>query len=256
MRNKKVATLLLVMCLTLTGCTSEEQPDLMKEKKEDLVSKYETLASQYNDLSTAYQQKQEELEEVYKDKELNPGVTTVGDGTGTLTLHSVNEMLQFNSPLAYPDSTTAESASEIKITDRASAVARDNWVTRLVSSNLELQHSSGISGVISVQSISQYISGGNMKELVLAPWISQVTNEPVSYRDIFISNNVLGYQGTVAVTIDENTKSTMVCGIAATGMTCITYVFVYDGESDDVKNESINSVVESIKIENQELTLS
>lgn len=254
--KRKVAVMVLVMCMTLTGCSSGEPDDLMKEKKETVVSMYNNLKSQYNGLSTAYANLQDQMNKLYEDKELNPGVTVVGDGSGALTLHSVNDMLQFNEALTYPGAVAMESSSSISITKDVDVVARDNWTTKLYNSTLELEHSSGISANISVEYATEYLTDGNMKDSVLTPWIQSVTQEPVEYSDVFINNDVLGYQGKCNVLVDETKNYIMTCGIAGSNGVAVTYVFLYEGDKDDVKDELIKSIVESITISDQQLKLS
>lgn len=254
MSKTKVAMLLAIVTL-LGGCSSEEPPDLMKEKKETLVGMYNELSSSYADKVTECDKLQNELNRIYEDKQLNPGVTSLGDGSGNLTTHSVNDKIQFNSELAYPNSTTVEASSSILITDNVYVIARDNWTTKLYNNTIELEHSSGISGNISVSRVTEYISGGTMKDLILTPWISEVTTEPVEYNDIFVNGTVLGYQGKTQILINGTDKSVMICGIAGNNNTSVAYVFVYDGETDSVKNELIRSIIESITIDDSTLRL-
>lgn len=246
---------ILGMLVAIAGCSSEEPVDLMKEKKETVVNMYNDLLQSYNSLTVEYNELNSKLSNVYADKQLNPGVTSVGDGSGNLTTHSVNEKIEFNSPLTYPNSSSVEASSSINITDNVSVIARDNWTTKLYNSTVELEHSSGISGNISVERINEYISGGNMKDLILTPWIEETTKEPVEYNNIFINNTVLGYQGRTQILIDETNKSTMTCGIAGNNNIAVSYVFVYDGDSDSVKNELIKGIVESVSIADVKLKL-
>ena len=253
---KKKAVIVTLMILTLlSGCSSEEPPDLMKEKKETVVSMYTNLTNEYNKIMEEYNTLQTKMNEIYEDKQLNPGVTSVGDGSGNLTTHSVNEKIEFNSELSYPNASNIEASSCISVTSNVKLVARDNWTNRLYNSSIELEHSSGISGTISVQKINEYITDGNMKDNVLTPWISEVTTQPVQYNNIFISGNVLGYQGISDVLVNETDKAILTCGITGNNNTSITYVFVYSGERDSVKDELIKNIIESVTIDDVGLKL-
>lgn len=254
MRKRIVIVTLILSMLAVCGCGEATQDDLMKEKKTTIIEMYNSLSAEYQSLAAEYDTALKKLEQVYSDKELNPGVTSLGDGSGDLTLNSVKDRVQFNSSLSYPNASTVEASSDINITDTVSVVARDNWTTRLSNSTVELQHDNGISGAISVEKVTEYLTEGNIRESVLEPWVSEVTTEPVEYSSIFSNNVAIGTQGKCKVLVDGQT-GTMIFGMLGVNDREVEYVFIYNGDTDAVKDEVIKHVIESINIYNTAITL-
>lgn len=246
-RLERLAVVLMLGTVLVSGCGNANSDELMKEKKENLVTMYRTMESEYNNLSSEYDKLQAKVDDMYKNEELNPGITSLGDGSGDLTLNSVSNRVEFNSPLEYPESTTVSTSSAIDIVTGVTVVARDNWITRLSNSTLELQHSSGISGSINISNVSEYMQDGTVKDDVLTPWVSQIATENVEYTNIFVDDDIWGAQAKAPILVDGQ-NGRMVCGVVPYGSYVATYIFVYDGDIDGTKEELIKNVLNSVNM--------
>ena len=122
-RLERLAVVLMLGTVLVSGCGNANSDELMKEKKENLVTMYRTMESEYNNLSSEYDKLQAKVDDMYKNEELNPGITSLGDGSGDLTLNSVSNRVEFNSPLEYPESTTVSTSSTIDIVKGVTVVA-------------------------------------------------------------------------------------------------------------------------------------
>lgn len=243
--KKRVACMILVMSLSMTGCSADGEPssDLMKEKKETVVNMYYELSNQYNDLATQYAETQAKLEEVYEEKQINPGITTVGDGAKTL--NSLNDMVEFNEPLEYPNTQVIPASGYVAITNNVRVPARDNWTTRLSGSTLYMQHSNGISATLSASEFVQFSDSG-IKDIVTG-FVSQLTSDEITYSDVFINGEVWGGDAKFPCLVNGN-NAVMQCGIVVHGNVALSYIFIYQGDRDITKDEAIKSLLNSVSI--------
>lgn len=254
MKRKIVS--LIIICATvgiIGGCSSTDanKEPLMKEKKETVVQMYNNLLSKYTELSNEYDELTGKIDNLKNNGELNPGVTKVGDGDGDLTLNSVNSQIQFDQPLVYPEATSVSTSSKVDITEDISIKVRDNWVIALKNSQLDMQHSNGISGTINVSKIDDY-GEINIKDDILTPWVNQVTQDNIEYSDIFVDSDIWGEQAKFSAAINEK-PCRIQAGLFTYGDSCVAYTFVYKGEVDTTKDEIIKGILNTITVYDSEI---
>lgn len=250
--KKKVVIALLLGTLLISGCKNADKEPLMKEKKETIIDMYNALQVNYNNLVEEYDGLTGKVDNLKNSGELNPGITRVGDGSGKLTLNSVNNMVQFDKPLEYPNSTSVSTSSKVYITTTSSIEVRDNWVLSLKNSQLEMQHTNGISGEINVSQVENVGEIESIKDELLTPWVNQMTQDNIEYTDIFVGSDIWGSQAKFSTLINEK-PARIQAGLFTYGDSAVTYVFVYDGDKDTTKDEIIKNVLNTLSIYDTEV---
>lgn len=254
--SKKLTTISLITAsLTLTAC-SEAVSDARFEgmSKNEIIGYYLELEQSYSDLDNEYKSTQATMNALQSDDSLTSAVSSVGDGTGRLTFNSVDSKIIFPSSFQYPGAETAAPSSKVNIVNNVTVTPSSTWIFKLNGSTLELEHSSGISGIIKVGQVYEAYDSELLKTDVIAPWFSSLPASQVKYKDIFVDESKFGCQAETPTMIDSE-DAYLKCGMVAYGENSITYVFAYRGSQDSTKDESIMSVLNSITINSGQVSI-
>ena len=253
--KKLTALSLIVASLSLTACSEAVTDERFKGlSKNEIIEYYNQLEQEYTNLETTYSQIQTTVEALQSDDSLTSAVSSVGDGTGKLTFNSMDSKIIFPSSFQYPGAETAAPSSKVDIVNNVSISPSSTWIFKLNGSTLELEHSSGISGIIKVGHIYEGYESELLKTDVISPWFSSLPASQVKYKDIFIDGSKFGCQAETPTMINSE-DAYLKCGMAAYGEYSITFVFVYRGVQDSTKDESISSILNSITINSGELSI-
>lgn len=247
------AALALSMACVLTGCEktgSGKYPEF-DQYSFDQLAEYaialrqddEQVREQYNKLNELYKQSS-------GGSAPTSAISETGDGTGRFTFNSVDSKIIFPSTFEYPNSMRATGESSVKITDKVSIVPGQNWMFKIVNQTLDVESITGVSGTIKVGIQPSALTGDEIKNQVLAPWFEHIPAESINYSDIIINEGRYGAQA-VTPTLISSEDAQLRCGMFAYGQTCVTYVFVYRGEKDITKDESITNFLNTVVIEEQ-----
>lgn len=253
--KKKIVSVILttVMVLSMTACGSDPA-DPTTWSKQELLTNYTNLQANFDSLA----EELDNLQIMYDAlAESNPtsAISYVGDGTGTrLTFNSADSKIIFPDSFKYPESEQISANGSIEIVQNVSVTPGNNWVCKLNGASLELEHSTGISGVIKVGRIQSMYDKSLLQDEVLAPWFSNVPSSTLVYNKIFLGNEMQGVQATTPTTIDSE-DAYLRAGILGYGNYSVTYIFVYRGNQDSTKDESILSVLNSIEITGNKLSV-
>ena len=254
MRKQIISIILLIGTLmtSVIGCGVSD-PMFKGKNKDELIQMYKNLETEYNALATQYN----ELNTVYQ-AAVNQGptaaVSALGDGTGRLTFHSVDSKIIFPEAFKYPGSEQTSASGSISIVKNVAVTPGQNWICKLNGASIEMEHSSGISGIIKVGEVTEYYKQESLQDEVLAPWLSKLPKDLIRYENIFINGAAVGTQA-VTPTIIDSEDSFLRCGMLAYGDYTVTYVFVYRSLEDATKNESILNVLNSIKMNGNFVTV-
>lgn len=260
MRVRKLISIILasIMMLSLAGCKKEDpnRDPLLDESKE-------TLVQMINDMNTdmaTYLNRITELEDVLKrvDEEKGPtsAITKLNDGTGKETFNTVDNTFTLPIEFKYPDSAQAPNTSSINISEAVKITPTSNWVCKLNGTTLELSHSSGIAGTITVGSLSR----DAQKFLVtdLQPYMDELLKElPIDSKrpsKLFLNDTQFGVDNISHTYIDQE-DAMLRLGLLGYGDVSIQYVFVYKGEQDSAKDETIISLMSTVKVWNNQLSI-
>lgn len=252
--KKKILSLLLVMTTLLSGCGEKvTDPKFAGMSVNEIIAQYNSIESMYNDLAAEYNTLSKTYESFTMDG-ADLAIGSVGDGSGNLTFNSVDSKIIFPETFKYPNSEAVSASGKINIINNLSIVPSQNWICKLVGSNLELEHTSGISGIVKVGKISQQFDNTQLKTEVLEPWLASLPKELIDYKDVFVNGIGSGAQATTPTMIDSE-DSFLRCGMFSYSNYTVTYVFVYRSEQDANKDESIVNLLNTIEIEGNKVTV-
>ena len=250
--KKKLISLLVIISITsslLYGCgeAADAAEDPIKSlSKSQLVDEYKKLETQYNQVMDQY----DTLNKMYNANTNTDNPTTeisvMGDGSGKLTLNSVDSSIIFPESFQYPGTTPVAATGKLNVTDNVSVTTGTNWVLKMNGSSVDMQHSGGISGTILVGSIPMSYTVDQLKYEVLDLWFDSLGVTPM-YKEVFIQKQPFGVQASAPIMIDSE-SAFLRCGMIGYGGTSLIYIFVYRGPQDAIKDESAMSVINSITI--------
>lgn len=250
-------SLVLGLILGLTGCGNDEDKDpLLSESKQSLV---DMVNSTNAELVTCYErvaELEELLKSVQEEKGPTSAITEMSDGTGRKTFNTVNGMFSLPIEFKYPNSSQAPNTSSVNISEAVKITPTANWTCRLTGTTLELQHTSGIAGTVSVG----YLDREAQKTLVadlqnhLDEQLSALPIDTKKPSNLFLNDNKFGVDNISHTFIDE--KDAMLrCGILGYGEVSLQYFFVYTGEQDSAKDEVILSLIKTLSIWNIQMSV-
>lgn len=254
MKKRILSIMLATLMITIVTACSSDPTDPKTWSKHELLERYQSLTDEYLQLG----EEKENLQIMYDAiAETNPtaAISFVGDGTGTrMTFNSADSKIIFPDSFKYPESEQISANGNIEIVQNVTVTPGNNWVCKLNGASLEMEHSSGISGVIKVGKLTSMYDKSLLQDEVLAPWFSNVPSSTVIYNRIFLNNEMQGVQATTPTTIDSE-DAYLRAGILGYGNYTLTYIFVYRGAQDSTKDESILSVLNSITITGSKLSV-
>ena len=248
--KKKLVSLIVSMTLaliTLTGCGKDTGNPLDSMSKEELKTYCMNLEASYNQLSTEYTQLDTIYQALSTEELPNAAISLSGDGTGRYTFNSVDSQIIFPTSFQYPAAEPVSATGSIDVVNNVSVTPGSNWILKLNGSSLELEHSSGISGTIKVGGVTETYDKSLLQSEVMEQWFINMPDNSVSYKNIFIDNTMFGVQAVTPTMIDSE-NAVLRCGMVSYGDYAITYIFVYRGEQDVNKDESIMNVINTINI--------
>lgn len=254
MKKAIVAILLGAMVFTgLTGCGSKDP--LQKMSKTELIDLYNTTANELDKLGAEYEDYKSLTKGIQSENEITAAISITGDGTGRYSFNVVQDSkIIFPQEFMYPESTTVTGDGCINIVDGVTIRPSTNWICKLNGSTLELENTdAGISGTIKVGHQNNIYEVGKLKTDVMAEWFKPLPPSQVNYTNISVGKDAYGVQATTPTRIASE-DAFLRCGmLAATDKHSIVYIFVYRGQEDSSKNESITSLLNSITLSGQEI---
>lgn len=263
MKNKIISTLLIgaLIAVSITGCggkgkekgeVNPVQEKVNKMSKSQLRSEYMSLYDQYTNVCQQYDDLQTVLHGIQNEEAPSAAIGIAGDGTGRFTFNSTDSKIIFPSTFQYPNAEPIAPSGNISVVDDVTVKVNSTWIYKLTGSALEMEHSSGISGTIKVAKISTNYTTDLLQTDVLEPWFSNLPPSSVQYTKIFINNKDYGMQAKTTTMIDSE-DAYLTCGMVGFGTYTVTYIFVYRGDQDPSKDESIHNVINSISINKNSL---
>jgi len=251
-RPSKIVSAIMVvslMVLTTTGCGKEPNPgDVSTLSKSELLQAYQALQAQYNEQIATNTQLQNTLQALSDEGKVTPAISVVGDGTGRVTFNSNDSKIIFPNSFNYPTAVETQPDGRIDITSTVSIKPTSNWIVKFTGSALDVEQSTtGISGTFKVNTITQGSTPEQLKDDVIQPWFDEVAYTTVNYSNIFIGQTAVGVQAETPILIDSE-NAYLICGMAASGNTSITYIFVYRGSNDSTKDDFIKSLINTMTV--------
>lgn len=257
--SKKALALMLVavMLLSMTACSNDENKDpLLSESKQTLV---DMINSQNNELIGLYENKtmlEDRLKEIQEEKGPTPGIEVIDDLTGKKTFTTVNDTIAFPTELKYPGSTQAPNTTSLNISEAVRIRPTANWICQMDGTTLELNHSSGISGKITIGTLdreAQKTLASSLEEYMSA-WFTELPAGTIKYSRLYLKDDWFGLDATSNTNIDAEAAN-LRCGLLGFGDVSMQYMFVYKGDKDVAKDEVILSLIKTMEIWNVPLSV-
>lgn len=250
----KIVALALITMSLVTGCKGGEEGSVESMSKKELQNlvrtQWETMDQQEARIL--------EVEEILKGQTTEEGpsaaISEMGDGTGRLTFNSIDGKIVFPSPFVYPGSTQAATSGRVNITNNLSILPTGSWALRVIGTTVELEHSSGISGTIKVGYVEELVPMEYFQEEIFSPMFEGHPAGNIVYNKLFLGDQNWGMDARTDTRIDEE-PGYMRVGMLALGDTSFTYNFVYRGVQDTVKDEAILSLLRTIEMLGQPLSV-
>ena len=249
MKKRVICLLSMVAILstTLCGCNSSDNPLYDGKSREDIISMHDNLIAQYDKLQIDYDALNTMYNGIQSESAPTAAIGLTGDGTGRFTFNSVDSKIIFPASFIYPDAQQATANGNISIVQGVTISPSSNWVMKLNSATLELEHSSGISGTIKIGNMSKVYTSTELQTEVLSQWFLGLPPSDIIYSNITVDGNAYGCQAVTPTSIDSE-DAYLRCGMFASGSMSVTYVFVYRGDKDINKDEAITSLLNSIDL--------
>lgn len=256
MLKKAITLALIIMTVGLVGCKNSSDDPLMGESKQSLV---DMVNSANEELITCYDRISElesMLTSVSEEKGPTSAITELSDGTGRKTFNTVDGMFSLPIDFKYPGSQQAPNTSSVNISEAVSIVPTSNWECKLNGTTLELSHSSGIAGTITVGSLDREAQKTQASELqgYIDEMLSQLPIDSKKASSLFVNEIQFGVDNVSHTFIDEE-DAMLRCGILGFSDVSVQYFFVYKGKQDSAKDEVVLSLIQTLKIWNSKMSV-
>ncbi len=245
---KKILELgmILVLMITMVACGKDTGPT-----KEDLQRENSAMLS----LLKENEDKIKSLEDTLKalSGEVNTAIGYMDGGAGKQSFYTINDKVIFPVPFEYKGTTQAPNTAGLSITQNVVVSPSNNWLIKINGTTGEFYHPSNITGVIRVGNIQQAIHADKVQEEVFKPFIDSIPHGNVVYGKLFLDSNCWGNHATIITTVNEK-NAVLKAGALGIGNISITYMFYYDGDRDSTKDELIDNLVKTMKVNSQQLS--
>lgn len=201
-----------------------------------------------------YEEKISSLENTLKalTGELKTAIGSIDDGSNKKTFNTINDKIVFPKPFEYTGSTQASNTSSVNLATNVSIAPSNNWLIKLEGAGAKFSHPNGIEGEVVIGNIIQAIGHDKVQSEVLEPFLKGIPKGNVVYGKLFLDDNPWGSYANAEIIVD-NEPGMLKIGALGIANTSIVYMFYYSGQQDDTKNELIDVMLRTMKVNNQQL---
>lgn len=256
MKNRKLLNLMTVIALSsicICGCGKDKTYEDMSKK--ELLEEIYSLENDYMVLLEENDNYISLLSTIDSSGSTLPAITSMSDGSGNLTFNTYDSKMIFPETWVYPESKEISSNTSIVIANNFSISPSSGWITKFNGASLELEHSSGVSGLIKVGQIPEMYDMETFQEDVIEPWFNSISRESILYSDIFVDDRMWGTQAKTPIYIDGE-DAYLKAGMYGLGDYSVQYVFVYRGEKDASKDEVVDTLLNSMELLGLDVSIS
>lgn len=250
---KRVLSLIMVAItiFSLTSCGSKDSDELSKYSKTELIEMVHEMEDTAIVMSDRIDSLEEMLKGVQGEEVKGSGITEFNDGTGRLTLNSIDSVVELPKPFEYPKSVQYYNNSSISLDDGITIKPSSNWIVSLSGTQINLQHnSSEIYGVITIGGFDKADrnkpAASDLNDSI-NEFFESMPPETISMSRIFVDSNWCGTNAKAHTFIDQE-DAQIRCGFFGFGDLNITYWFAYKGLEDPSKDELIITLMQTMKI--------
>lgn len=256
-RIKKIVPILIVGAMTIetiTGCSKERTDGLYAYSKDELVSAVEQLTANNQSLSDELNDARNLIAELSGNSSDTAPMSRISNGSSELGFNSFGGTIILPEGFEYPNSSEVMASADVSIASSIKVSPNKNWVIRMDGNTAQFEHSSNISGVFEARGTSKFCDANELKISVVEPLFSSRGYTSVSYKNIYINGVAVGVQASTQVYIDSDVAQIRV-GMLSFGQAQLTYYFVYRGEYSSSKEENIDSLLNTVYVLGQSITI-
>ena len=206
MKRILVVFMIVVLTMTLCGCKNDSEDELASLSKTELIDYAHQLESSYNIACEKIAGLEEKVQGAQQEEVQSSGVQEFSDGSGKLTLTTVDGMVKLPGKLEYPNSAQSYNASSVQISDYVKIKPSANWIISISGTEINFQHTkSKISGVIKVGLIDKSIVRPTPDELmgIVTDFYKKLPPENVKLTKLYTDSNICGYDGEIRLSLRE-----------------------------------------------------
>lgn len=258
--KKKVLSILLVITMVggLVACGKDEEAQVQTAldtmTKAELIQAVRDTQTQLSTITAEKEQIETILRGTQNEEEPTAAISTVGDGTGRLTFNTFDSKIIFPQGFEYPGSTQASNLVSLYLAPNITVAPSSNWFIRCNGTTVEVEHLSGISGTFKVGNIKEIYNRDNLQTEVMSKFFENLPPENITYKNIFLEEKMWGVQATTPTLIDSQ-DAMLKCGMLGMGEYSLCYVFCYRGEQDVTKDETITTLLNTVKFLGKDLRI-
>lgn len=258
--KKKILSVLLVVTMVsgLVACGKDEAEQQMSAldsmTKAELIQAVIDMQSQLDTVKGEKEQVETILRGTQEEEEPTAAIGTVGDGTGRLTFNSFDSKIIFPQGFEYPGSRQSSNMVNLNLSQNITVAPSSNWFVRCNGTTVEVEHLSGISGTFKVGNIDEIYNRDNLQTEVMSKFFENLPPENITYKNIFLDDTMWGVQATSPTLIDSQ-DAVLKCGMLGMGEYSLCYVFCYRGEQDVTKDETIITLLNTVKFLGKDLRI-
>ena len=257
MKKRLLAGLIaMIAAISLTGCGDNLNDGTAYSglTREQVIQICDNLITQLDDKEAEYDNLYALYNGIQSESKPTTAIGITGDGTGRFTFNSFENKIIFPTHLEYPNSEFAIANGNISIVQGITITPSSNWIMKMNGTSIELEHPNGVSGTIKV-AVQHYVyTPEQLQEQVYKEWFEQLPASNITYTNISIGGGRFGCQAASPTLIDGE-NAFIRCGLFASGDYCVEYTFVYRGNQDITKDESITSLLNTIKMNGQNVII-
>lgn len=258
--KKRLFSLMLVTAIIMSsaGCGNKAEKvegDYNTYSKDELIEEVNFYKDNYSALEEQNAEMRELIKAVDGEAEKSTAISKVGDGSDRLSFNSINNEIVLTDAFKYPGSTQVNPDGFLAITSNVICKPTSNWVCKLDSTKLEVEHkSSGISGVISVGTITEMYTIEELRDYVMKDWLSKIPIDNIKNSTMYINTLSCGVMARGTTLINEE-DAVIKCGMVSDGSMTVALMFTYKGSIDANKEEIVDSLISTLELNGGQLTI-
>lgn len=251
---KKIVPILIIGTMAITGCSKERTDGLYAYSKDELVSAVEQLTANNQNLGDELNDAKSLIAELSGNSSDTAPMSKINSGSSELGFNSFSGNIIIPDGLEYPNSYEVMASADVSIASSIKVSPNKNWVIRMDGNTAQFEHSSNISGVFEARGVSKFCDANEIKTSVIEPLFSDRGYTSITYKNIYINGVAVGVQASTQVYIDSDLAQIRV-GTMSFGQAQLTYYFIYRGEYSSSKEENIDSLLNTVYVLGQSITI-
>ena len=222
-----------------------------KLTKADLESALDRANSEIVDLEA-------KVEELEKTLQVLAGgdvtsIDSIDVGGDDSILKAINGKVIFSKNLEYPGVEQSANESSLNLSSRIKVTPSVNWVVKMGGTKTDYVHPTGVRGTITLGNAKTMYKTDEL-EVTLDEFLGSINATNIVKGKVFLNGTERGVEAKINVIIGNRPYKARVGTLGYNGQV-ITFMFYYEGDTDANKDELINTLLSSIRVGEQILSI-